>query len=124
MEKIFIIIVIPEPIYSIPCVMYSRVIGGEIRDNVARQCSCAADRLDSCQDITIANEKISPYSGTTTYSKNSRGYALADNGIQIGNVASSSPTKNIIIKNCNIMSGVDGIQLDGLNDGSNVNIIQ
>ena len=104
------------------CVMYSRVIGGEISNNVARQCSCAADRLDSCQDLTIANEDISPYSGVTTYVKNRQGYAYSDNGIQIGNVASSLPTKNIVVKNCNIMSGVDGIQLDDLNDGSNVNI--
>ncbi len=104
------------------CVMYSRVIGGEISNNVARQCSCAADRLDSCQDLTIANEDISPYSGVTTYVKNRQGYAYSDNGIQIANVASSLPTKNIVVKNCNIMSGVDGIQLDDLNDGSNVNI--
>ena len=102
--------------------MYSRVIGGEISNNVARQCSCAADRLDSCQDLTIANEDISPYSGVTTYVKNRQGYAYSDNGIQIGNVASSLPTKNIVVKNCKIMSGVDGIQLDDLNDGSNVNI--
>jgi hypothetical protein len=102
--------------------MYSRVIGGEIRDNVARQCSCAADRLDNCQDILIENENISPYSGTTTYTKNRQGYAMSDNGIQIGNIASSESTKNIIVRNCNIMSGVDGIQLDGLTDGSNINI--
>ncbi len=105
------------------CVMYSRVIGGEIRDSIARSCSCAGDRLDSCQDITIKNEKISPCTGTTTYSKNSRGCAVSDNGIQIGNVASTAPTKNIVVQNCDIVSGVGGIQLDGLNDGSNVKII-
>lgn len=104
-------------------VMYSRVKGGEIRDNVARQCSCAGDRLDSCQDITIKNEKISPFTGTTTYSKNSRGCAVSDNGIQIANVASTLPTKNIVVQNCDIVSGVNGIQLDVLNDGSNVKII-
>ena len=104
------------------CVMYSQVKGGEIRDNIARHCSCAADRLDSCQDITIKNEDISPYSGITTYTKDSRGYAVSDNGVQIGNVASSALTKNIVVKNCKIMSGVDGIHLDSLNDGSNISI--
>jgi hypothetical protein len=104
------------------CVMYSQVKGGEIHDNIARHCSCAADRLDSCQDITIKNEDISPYSGITTYTKDSRGYAVSDNGVQIGNVASSALTKNIVVKNCKIMSGVDGIHLDSLNDGSNISI--
>jgi hypothetical protein len=104
------------------CVMYSHVKGGEIHDNVAHQCCCAADRLDNCQDIIIANEKISPYSGVTTYSKDWKGYAYSDTGIQIDNAASSPATSNIIVRNCDIMSGVNGIWLVGLNDGSNVNI--
>ena len=104
------------------CVMYSRVNTGEIRDNVAHHCACAADRLDNCQNIIIENEKISPYSGITTYIKNSKGYAVSDAGIQICNTASWSDTSNIIIRNCNIMSGVNGIWLDRLKDGSNVNL--
>ncbi|MDQ1251915.1 MAG: hypothetical protein QG646_1026 [Euryarchaeota archaeon] len=104
------------------CVMYARVTCGEIHDNTAYHCACAGDRLDNCQDITIANEKISPYSGTTTYVKNSKGYAVSDVGIQISDSSSSPVSSNIVIRNCNIMSGVDGIQLDGLSDGSNVKI--
>jgi len=104
------------------CVMYSRVNTGEIRDNVAHHCACAADRLDNCQNIIIENEKISPYSGITTYIKNSNGYAVSDAGIQICNTASWSDTSNIIIRNCNIMSGVNGVWLDRLKDGSNVNL--
>jgi PKD repeat protein len=104
------------------CVMYSRVTGGEIHDNVVHQCSCAADRLDNCQNIEIYNEKISPYSGVTTYIKDSMGYAVSDLGIQICNIASSPATLNIIVHDCNIMSGVNGILLDSLNDGSNVNL--
>ena len=68
-------------------VMFSRVKGGEIHDNVAYHCCCAADRLDGCQDIVIYNEKISPFTGTTTYVKNSKGYAVSDDGIQIGNAS-------------------------------------
>src|SRR5665647_3449688 len=67
------------------CVMYSRVKSGEIRDNVAYQCSCAGDRLDNCQNIIIDNETISPYSGVTTYVKDSKGYAVSDVGVQIVN---------------------------------------
>jgi hypothetical protein len=105
------------------CVMYSRVIGGQIRDNIANHCFNAGDRLDSCQDITISNERISPYAGKTTLSKNSRGYAVSDSGIQIGNAASTAFTKNIVVKNCNIISGVNGIHLDSIvNDGSNISI--
>lgn len=104
------------------CVKYSRVIDGEIHDNVAHQCASAADRLDSCQNITIMYESISPYVGDTTYPKNSKGCTISDRGVLISNIASSALTKNIIVRNCNIMSGVNGIQLDSLNDGSNVNI--
>ncbi len=104
------------------CVMYARVNSGEIHDNVAHQCCCAADRLDNCQNIKIYNEMISPYSGVTTYAKNSRGYALSDAGIQVCNAASSPVTSNIIICGCNIMSGVNGVWFAGLNDGSNVNL--
>jgi hypothetical protein len=104
-------------------VMYSRVKCGEIHDNVARHCCCAADRLDGCQDILIANENISPYTGTTTYVKNSKGYAVTDIGIQICNAPSSSPvTSNIVVRNCNIMSGVNGILLDGITGASNVKL--
>jgi hypothetical protein len=104
------------------CVMFSRVISGEIHDNVAHQCSCAGDRLDNCQNIIIENENISPYAGITTYPKNSEGYAVSDVGIQICNPASSLTTSNIIIRDCNIMSGVNGILVDSLNDESNVTI--
>ena len=104
------------------CVMYSRVNSGEIHDNVAHQCCCAADRLDNCQNIKIYNEMISPYSGVTTYPKDSKGYALSDVGIQIGNAVSSPATSNIVIRDCNIMSGVNGVWFAGLNDGSNINL--
>ena len=104
------------------CVMYSRVNSGEIHDNVAHQCSCSGDRLDNCQKIIIYNEEISPYSGTTTYSKDKKGYALSDTGIQIINAVSSPSTSKITIHDCNIMSGVNGIWLTSLNDASNVNI--
>lgn len=103
------------------CVMYSRVNSGEIHDNVAHQCSCAADRLDNCQNIVIENEKISPYSGATTYVKDSKGYAMSDIGIYICNIASSPTTSNIIVRSCNVMSGVNGILFDCLKDGSNIN---
>ena len=103
------------------CVMYSRVNTGEIHNNVAHQCSCAGDRLDNCQNIIIDNETISPYSGVTTYVKDSKGYAVSDTGMQICNAASSPATSNIIIRDCNIMSGVNGILFDSLNDASNVN---
>jgi hypothetical protein len=102
------------------CVMYSRVIGGEIHDNVAHQCACAADRLDSCQDIVIYNEEISPYSGKTTYVKDSKAYAMSDAGIQLYNEASSPNTSNITVRDCNIMSGVNGVWFTSLNDASNV----
>jgi hypothetical protein len=104
-------------------VMYSCVKSGEIRDNVAHQCSCAADRLDNCQDIIIANEKISSYCGITTFPKNSKSVASADIGIYVANAAyaaSSPATSNITIRNCNIMSGVNGVLFDCLKDGSNV----
>jgi hypothetical protein len=104
------------------CVMYSRVNSGEIHDNVAHQCCCAADRLDNCQNIKIYNEMISPYSGVTTYPKDSKGYALSDAGIQVCNAASSPVTSNIIIYDCNIMSGVNGVWFAGLNDASNINL--
>ena len=104
------------------CVMYSRVNSGEIHDNIAHQCSCAGDRLDNCQNIIIYNEQISPYSGVTTYAKDSKGYALSDAGIQICNAASSPSTSKITIHDCNIMSGVNGILVDSLNDASNVNL--
>lgn len=104
------------------CVMYSRVNSGEIHDNIAHQCSCAGDRLDNCQNITIYNEEISPYSGTTTYSKDKKGYALSDTGIQISNAVSSPSTSKITIHDCNIMSGVNGIWLTSLNDASNINL--
>jgi hypothetical protein len=64
------------------CVMYSRIKSGEIHDNVAHQCASAGYRLDSCQNIIIDNEKISPYSGVTTYQTDSKGYAVSDSGIQ------------------------------------------
>ena len=104
------------------CVMYSRVNSGEIHDNIAHQCTCSGDRLDNCQNITVYNEEISPYSGTTTYSKDKQGYALSDTGIQIGNAASSPSTSKITIHDCDIMSGVNGIWLNNLNDASNVTI--
>lgn len=104
------------------CVMYSRVNSGEIHDNVAHQCSCSGDRLDNCQNIIIYNEKISPYAGTTTYPKNKNGYALSDTGIQVGNAASSPSTSKITIHDCDIISGVNGIWLDNLNDKSNVTL--
>jgi PKD repeat protein len=103
------------------CVMYSRVNFGEIHNNVAHQCSCAGDRLDNCQNIIIDNETISPYSGVTTYVKDSKGYAVSDLGVQIANSDSSPSTSNIIIRDCNIMSGVNGVLFDSLNDASNVN---
>ena len=103
------------------CVMYSRVNSGEIHDNVAHQCSCSGDRLDNCQNIEVYNEKVSPYSGATTYVKDSKGYAESDIGIYVVNAASSPATSNIIIHDCNIMSGVNGVLLDCLKDGSNVN---
>ena len=103
------------------CVMYSRVNSGEIHNNIAHQCSCAGDRLDNCQNIIIDNETISPYSGVTTYVKDSKGYAVSDVGVQIANSASSPSTSNIIIRDCNIMSGVNGVLFDSLNDASNVN---
>jgi hypothetical protein len=103
------------------CVMYSRVNSGEIHDNSAYQCSCAGDRLDNCQNIKIYNEKISPYSGPTTYSKDRKGYAMSDIGIYVCNAGSSPTTSNIIIRNCNVMSGVNGVLFDCLKDGSNVN---
>src|SRR5664280_919177 len=103
------------------CVMYSRVNSGEIHNNIAHQCSCAGDRLDNCQNIIIDNETISPYSGVTTYVKDSKGYAVSDVGVQIVNSASSPSTSNIIIRDCNIMSGVNGVLFDSLNDASNVN---
>ncbi len=104
------------------CVMYSRVRGGEIHDNVAHQCASAADRLDSCQDIVIYNEEISPYSSKTTYVKDSKGYAVSDAGIQLYNEASSPNTSNITVRDCDIMSGVNGIFLVSLNDKSNVRL--
>jgi hypothetical protein len=103
------------------CVMYSRVNTGEIHDNVAHQCSCAADRLDNCQNIAIYNENISPYSGTTTYPRNKKGYAVSDIGVYVANSDSSPATSNIVVHNCNIMSGVDGVLFDCLNDNSKVN---
>lgn len=103
------------------CVMYSHVKFGEIHNDVAHQCSCAGDRLDNCQNIIIDNETISPYSGVTTYGKDSKGYAMSDVGIQLCNPASSPATSNIIIRDCNIMSGVNGVLFDSLNDASNVN---
>jgi hypothetical protein len=78
--------------------------------------------LDNCQNIKIYNEKISPYSGVTTYIKDSKGNAVSDSGIQICDTASSPGTSNIVIRNCNIMSGVNGVWLHGLEDESNVNI--
>jgi hypothetical protein len=57
-----------------------------------------------------------------TYVKDSKGYALSDTGIQISNAASSPATSNIIVRDCNIMSGVNGILLTSLNDASNLNI--
>jgi hypothetical protein len=104
------------------CVMYSRVKSGEIHDNVARHCASAGDRVDNCQNIKIYNEKISPYSGVTTYTKDSKGYAVSDAGIYLLNAASSPDTSNIIIRDCNVMSGVNGVWLHGLDDKSNVNI--
>ena len=104
------------------CVMYSRVKGGEIHDNVAHQCCSAGDRLDNSQNIIIYNEKISPYSGVTTYAKDSKGYALSDAGIQLSDAAASPATSNIVIRDCNIMSGVNGVSFIGLKDGSNVNL--
>lgn len=104
------------------CVMYSRVTGGEIHDNVAHQCASAADRLDSCQNIVIYNEEVSPYSGKTAYVKDSKGYAMSDAGIQLYNEASSPNTSNITVRDCNIMSGVNGIFLVNLNDKSNVKL--
>jgi hypothetical protein len=103
-------------------VMYSFVNGGEIHNSVARQCSCAADRLDNCQNITIHNETISPYSGKTTYSKDARGYAYSDAGVQVCNAASYPNTSNITIRDCNIMSGVDGVWLCNLNAASGVKL--
>jgi len=103
------------------CVMYSRVKGGEIHDNVAHQCCCAGDRLDNSQDILIANETISTYHGVTTYAKDPKGYAMSDIGIYVCNAVSSPTTSNIIIRNCNVMSGVNGVLFDCLKDGSNVN---
>jgi PKD repeat protein len=104
------------------CVIYSRVKFGEIHNNEAHQCCCAANRLDNCQDITIANETISPYRGATTYVKDSKGYALSDAGVQICDSVSSPATSNIIIRDCSIMSGVNGVWLADLKDASNVNI--
>ena len=103
------------------CVMYSRVNTGEIHDNVALQCSCAADRLDNCQNIVIENESISPYSGITKYPKDSKGYAYSDIGIYVVDANPSPDTSNIIVRNCNILSGVNGVLFDCLKDNSNVN---
>jgi hypothetical protein len=103
------------------CVMYAHVNTGEIRDNVAHQCSCSGDRLDNCQNIAIYNEKISPYSGATKYPKDSKGYAMSDLGIYVCNADPSPATSNINIHNCNIMSGVNGILFDCLKDNCNVN---
>jgi hypothetical protein len=104
------------------CVMYSRVKSGEIHDNVAHQCASAGDRLDNCQNIIIDNEKISPYCGVTTYPKDLKGYAVSDAGIYVYNAVSSPTTSNIIIRNCDIMSGVNGVWFNCLKAGSNVNL--
>jgi hypothetical protein len=104
------------------CVLYSRVKGGEIRDNIVHHCAYAGDRLDNCQNILVENENISPYSGVTTYLKDSKGYAVSDTGIYICNIAPSPATSNIIIRGCKIMSGVNGVLFYNLNDASDVNL--
>jgi hypothetical protein len=77
--------------------------------------------LDNCQNIIIENENISPYYGATKYPKDSKGYAFSDIGIYVVNSNSLPGTSNIIVRNCKVMSGVNGVLFDCLNDGSNVN---
>jgi hypothetical protein len=104
------------------CVMYSRVNTGSIHDNTEGICSCSGNRLDACKNITIYNESITPWAGTSTYSKNSYGLCYSDNAIQLSDISSSEVCQNITIKNCTIKGGVNGIDLDSLHDGCNVNI--
>ena len=103
-------------------VMYSHVSGGSIKNNTEGIVCCSGDRLDNCQNIAISCETITPFSGSTHYPKDSYGFAYDDNGIQICDSTTSSPTKNIIVKNCNIKGGVNGIYIGEMSDGCNVNI--
>jgi hypothetical protein len=106
------------------CVMLTYVDNGSIKNNIEGNCCCSGDRLDSCKNVTIENETISPYTGSGTYDKNSYGLTYDDNAIQICQRSSAvaDAIQDIIIKNCNIKGGVNAIDLDGLSDGCNVNI--
>jgi hypothetical protein len=101
------------------CVFYIEVKSANIHDNKYFHSSCAAIRLDNCQEITIDHEYITPYRGQTNYSKYDDVESYSDNGIQISNNGNTNkyktPTNIIIIKNCDIKSGVCGIHLDGMN---------
>jgi hypothetical protein len=104
------------------CVYYQFVNAGCIKNNTEYCLSCSGDRTENCQNITIDSETITPFSGFTHYPKDSYRLAYDDNAIQIGDGTTSSLTTNIIVKNCNIKGGVNGIYIGELSDGCNINI--
>lgn len=104
------------------CVYYQFVNTGLIKNNVEFCLSCSGDRTENCQNIIIDSEQISPFSGSTHYPKDKYGFAYDDNAIQIADGTTSSLTKNIIVRNCNIKGGVNGIYLAKMSKDCNVNI--
>lgn len=104
------------------CVYYQFVNTGRITDNIEYCLCCSGDRTENCQDITIDRETINPFSGSTHYPKDKYGFAYDDNAIQIGDGTTSSLTKNIIVRNCSVKGGVNGIYVGEMSNGCNVNV--
>jgi PKD repeat protein len=103
------------------CIFLYDVNTGSIHDNTNIELCMSGVGLDDCQNIIVDSNVITPYTGPTSYPKDSLGNGYDDNGIQISN-AESTNTSNIIIKNCAIKGGVNGIFLADLNDNCIVNI--